>query len=519
MRYQLDTMLPIKAFSPRNGRGPFSHGMTLEGGGGGIVSGIGDALASIDPGPAIGDAGVSIDNAVNDAVPGGWVTVGALAMGGAALAFAPEIMAAMAAEGLGGDAAFMAADAANLASQGLSQAAIAQNLAMSYGLSEATATAAAGAALGEGAAAVGEGAGAMGPTYGELGYTGVPEGGMGPTYGELGYTGLNQGQAIAAADAAAAPGTGLMGPTYGELGYTGVPEGGMGPTYAEMGYTGLNQEEAIAAADAAAKAGSGFSAVDALNYANKARQAYNLAKGLTTAATGTTIPFGTLGKTSTGNLNLTADTTGGQNSPLDLVANITKGNTDFSLLPTAPIAPTTAGTPVAAAAPSYAPTTEYGMKSTFADGGVVGNSQSGNQNDAIYADKFDLRPVVTKGNINFTLPGREKTRIFAEGGEVDHQPQFYSEGGLGSIENRYVTGDGDGTSDSIPAMLANGEFVIPADVVSGLGNGSNDAGAQVLDQFLKTIREHKRRADSKHLPADSKGPLAYLTQAQKKVKA
>jgi hypothetical protein len=97
-----------------------------------------------------------------------------------------------------------------------------------------------------------------------------------------------------------------------------------------------------------------------------------------------------------------------------------------------------------------------------------------------------------------------------------HNPQFFSEGGLNSLHHKFVTGDGDGTSDSVPAMLANGEFVIPADVVSGLGNGSNAAGAKVLDAFLATVRAHKQKHDAKHLPPDSKGPLAYLLQAQKK---
>jgi hypothetical protein len=106
----------------------------------------------------------------------------------------------------------------------------------------------------------------------------------------------------------------------------------------------------------------------------------------------------------------------------------------------------------------------------------------------------------------------------AEGGSIDeHNPQFYSEGGL-SAEHRYVKGPGDGTSDSVPAMLANGEFVIPADVVSSLGNGSNDSGAQILDEFLRTIRDHKHKSDAKKLPPDSKGPLSYLQQAKKKVK-
>jgi hypothetical protein len=104
----------------------------------------------------------------------------------------------------------------------------------------------------------------------------------------------------------------------------------------------------------------------------------------------------------------------------------------------------------------------------------------------------------------------------ADGGSIPgHNPQFFSEGGMG---NRYVRGEGDGTSDSVPAMLASGEFVIPADVVSGLGNGDNDAGAHVLDQFMQAIRKHKRAADPSELPEDSKGPLSYLEEAMKKAK-
>lgn len=132
-----------------------------------------------------------------------------------------------------------------------------------------------------------------------------------------------------------------------------------------------------------------------------------------------------------------------------------------------------------------------------------------------------LAPNLTKAQINYILTGLpDYLRGHAEGGHIEgHNPQFYSEGGLSAIENRFVKGDGDGTSDSIPAMLANGEFVIPADVVSSLGNGSNDAGAGVLDEFLKVIRDHKRKADSKKLPPDSKGPLAYLIDAQRRTKA
>ena len=102
----------------------------------------------------------------------------------------------------------------------------------------------------------------------------------------------------------------------------------------------------------------------------------------------------------------------------------------------------------------------------------------------------------------------------AEGGEIEgHNPEFYSEGGL----QHFVQGGGDGQSDSVPAMLANGEWVLPADVVSTLGNGSNDAGAKVLQEFMETIRKHARSAKPKDLPPESKGPLGYLLEAKKKV--
>ena len=108
-----------------------------------------------------------------------------------------------------------------------------------------------------------------------------------------------------------------------------------------------------------------------------------------------------------------------------------------------------------------------------------------------------------------------KPELYAEGGEAEHTPEFYSEGGM---KNTYVQGDGDGTSDSVPAMLANGEFVIPADVVSSLGNGSNDSGSKVLDNFLQTIRQHKQQHAPNKLPPDSKGVLSYLSEANHKVK-
>jgi hypothetical protein len=81
-------------------------------------------------------------------------------------------------------------------------------------------------------------------------------------------------------------------------------------------------------------------------------------------------------------------------------------------------------------------------------------------------------------------------------------------GVISAAKGRYLKGDGDGMSDSIPATingkqparLADGEFVIPADVVSHLGNGSSDAGAKRLYAMMDKVRV-ARTGKKKQAPA------------------
>ena len=108
----------------------------------------------------------------------------------------------------------------------------------------------------------------------------------------------------------------------------------------------------------------------------------------------------------------------------------------------------------------------------------------------------------------------------AQGGNVSDQahPNYdglpaFRTGGLEGMGGKYVEGKGDGTSDDIAAMLANGEYVFSADVVSALGNGSNKAGASALDQMVSKIRERARSAPPDKLPPDAKSPLEYLKSA------
>jgi hypothetical protein len=80
----------------------------------------------------------------------------------------------------------------------------------------------------------------------------------------------------------------------------------------------------------------------------------------------------------------------------------------------------------------------------------------------------------------------------------------YSDGG------RLLKGPGDGVSDSIPATIGNkqparlaeGEFVVPARIVSELGNGSTEAGAKKLYAMMDRVQKARRK--TKNVAADTK---------------
>jgi len=76
-----------------------------------------------------------------------------------------------------------------------------------------------------------------------------------------------------------------------------------------------------------------------------------------------------------------------------------------------------------------------------------------------------------------------------------------------------VKGAGDGKSEDITAWLADGEYVMDAELVSMLGNGSNKAGAKVLDKFREEVSAHKRRPPHGKIPPKAKSPLNYLKEA------
>jgi hypothetical protein len=86
------------------------------------------------------------------------------------------------------------------------------------------------------------------------------------------------------------------------------------------------------------------------------------------------------------------------------------------------------------------------------------------------------------------------------------RPIQAAEGGLMALdaadEGRFLEGQGDGVSDSIPAMvdgeqpvmLSDGEYIMPAEFVSAIGNGSSDAGAAKLTSLVDRVMANTRKA-------------------------
>ena len=130
-------------------------------------------------------------------------------------------------------------------------------------------------------------------------------------------------------------------------------------------------------------------------------------------------------------------------------------------------------------------------------------------------------PVQSEGgasSMNQLLSNPAYSKQLAMGGLLG-----YNEGGMPSQDQRYfegqVVGEGDGQSDEVPfkvdggevdmAMLSPDEYVLAADVVSYIGDGSSNAGAAKLDQFMESVREQAHGSDKQINGFDERG-LANL---------
>jgi hypothetical protein len=75
---------------------------------------------------------------------------------------------------------------------------------------------------------------------------------------------------------------------------------------------------------------------------------------------------------------------------------------------------------------------------------------------------------------------------------------------------RLITGQGGGQSDKITAQVSPGEYVMDADVVSAIGDGSTEEGARRLDAMRQNVRKHKRSANHREIPPKARKPEDYL---------
>ena len=115
----------------------------------------------------------------------------------------------------------------------------------------------------------------------------------------------------------------------------------------------------------------------------------------------------------------------------------------------------------------------------YANGSVGGYEYAGN-------NQFTRQPAMADGGGISTLGGKSDLGGYSDGGQL-------------------LRGKGDGVSDSIPAMigdkqparLADGEFVVPARIVSELGNGSTEAGSRQLYAMMDRIQNARKKSIGK----------------------
>jgi len=259
--------------------------------------------------------------------------------------------------------------------------------------------------------------------------------------------------------------------------------------------------------------------------------------------------------TSTGGKSTTSG--GSSSSPIDSVASSVSGGSGGSSSSSAPSSPLGSS--------AYNPLTA-GLLST----GTVLNKSPLEQ--ALGANEAQLDPTqlnqIYSQNLNPYMPqniseGTSDIKFSKDGGSMgglghyEHKPDFIT-----GHTGYYAQGGGTGQSDDIPALLKDGDYVMDADIVAALGDGSNKAGAEALHHFMsqfphkhyenhsqgghinamiadgefvfpsslvtalgggsnkegakkldemrEKIREHKRSASANKIPPKAKSPLSYM---------
>ena len=154
-------------------------------------------------------------------------------------------------------------------------------------------------------------------------------------------------------------------------------------------------------------------------------------------------------------------------------------------------------------------TSQYAMATDPMTGNIAQRNMAkgGPVNDSL-ADLMKSRGKIAKYRTNYqsdpsSVSGKARDGDYSAMlaiNEINRTPnQNYADGGIAqlAVGGKLLRGAGDGMSDNIraningkqEARLADGEFVVPADVVSHLGNGSTDAGAKHLYSMMDKVRK------------------------------
>jgi hypothetical protein len=154
--------------------------------------------------------------------------------------------------------------------------------------------------------------------------------------------------------------------------------------------------------------------------------------------------------------------------------------------------------------------------------GIKPYSRTQSTNSPYAAAVKELQGLGKKYGIKMAAPAKTNTDLMGDQDQIEYAANGGIMHGLGGYSDggRLLKGPGDGVSDSIPAVignkqparLADGEFVIPARIVSELGNGSTEAGARKLYAMMERVQ--KRRGKT-----TGKGKVAVNSKADKHLPA
>lgn len=453
MRYNLESTLPINAFSPRGGRGPFSRGMTLEGGGGGGIVGaitnpISKALGTSGGGGGILGGLASLDKSVGKTIPGGWGTIGTVAAsmipGGQFAALGLSKTAAMTGLGaLTGSGVLRPGGKFNVQGALMGGAA-------AYGMAN----------LASGLEAAGGGAGPTATDVAaQLGVEGAGTGAgsqaamLAEQAAGMGSYGLEN----IASSAAPAVNSGIAQGVGNAFSY--LPSGEMIPTqpFTVAPQPGALSNFGTGVANQASAMGRGISNLAGMGPEGTSAAAQAAFKGTGATLSNTAMPIAVGG---TGLMAIQAQ----EDALNEQQAAGTITNADYNQQMAQIVA-----------------AREKAMEAMRANPYQFGSNTATTPQEAISQNPYQ----------------------FSYGGSVDDESGYdnYATGGIAGIPRyaagRFLSGGGDGLSDDIPAIiggkqparLADGEFVVSSDVVSNLGNGSSKAGAKKLYSMMDRVRQ------------------------------